>query len=303
MGGDLEGALKSVMGPQFEIKADSLLGKLGDKLKVFTQGLGVVLMGFGAGIAAGNLLGSFIDTQGDKQTQARMQKANLIGAGAGAAIGAASFGPIGALAGGFFGGILGTLIGGFSSKKVKTELFSSGIAFFNNATSKEIHAKFFKDMKETTTRTSWWGLVKKTSTRYWSEYARVGSYASDQIRKSLSTYEDLIEYLTGARKILSIKAGRYSSTSQALAQNIDAIIASAMKAPLEIEERVVDHLTSTYSGSEWYETIAGKAVYKYLEDLMRAREGVEDHAARKIIDNYTKSREVHKSKSLRGGIK
>ncbi|WP_163566252.1 hypothetical protein [Helicobacter suis] len=241
MRGDLSGALKGIFGEGFKIDGDSFLGKFESVLKGGFEKLGTALAGFGAGIASGNLIGGFIDTQGDRAAAKRMKTGNLIGSGVGAGVGAALtpvLGPLGPILGGVFGGVFGTLIGGFSSKKVETTLVNKGIEFFNTATSKEVNAKYFKDMKQTTTNKSWWGLVSKTSTKFWTEYSQVGTYASEQIKKSLFTYEGLISQFTGAYKTLSIQAGRYDSASQALIQGADAFIGAIMGQHQEFIEEV-----------------------------------------------------------------
>ncbi|BCD47435.1 hypothetical protein NHP194003_06390 [Helicobacter suis] len=137
MRGDLSGALKGIFGESFKIDGDSFLGKFEAVLKGGFEKLGLALAGFGAGTASGNLIGGFIDTQGDKAAQKHMKTGNLIGSGVGAGVGAALtpvLGPLGPILGGVFGGVFGTLIGGFSSKKVETTLVNKGIEFFNTAT-------------------------------------------------------------------------------------------------------------------------------------------------------------------------
>ncbi|WP_158655726.1 phage tail tape measure protein [Helicobacter cynogastricus] len=277
LSGDLQGALKSVLGPQFEIKAGSFLDKFQGVLNTFSAGFQTLLAGFGAGMAAGGLVGGFIDTQGDKQAQKRMKMGTTLGSLSGAGVGAALspvLGPLGPVLGGVFGGVLGTLIGGFSSKKVETTLVDKGIKFFNDATSKSVNASFYELKKESTTKSSWWGLVKNTSTRFWTEYARVGTYASDQIKKSLATYEDLVEDLLGVRKSLSIQAGKYKDTSSALATSIDAVIAAGLGVAQKTLQRRVEF--GTMIKDKWGEREYGSYANMYQnygEDLAKKRGG------------------------------
>ncbi|WP_163499533.1 hypothetical protein [Helicobacter suis] len=262
--GDLSGALKGILGDSFKIDGDSFLGKFEAVLKGGFEKLGLALAGFGAGVASGNLVGGLIDTQGDKAAQKRMKTGNLIGAGAGAGVGAALspiLGPLGPVLGGVFGGVLGTLIGGFSSKKVETTLVNKGIEFFSTATSKEVNAKFFKDMQQTTTNKTWWGLVSKTSKKFWTEYSQVGTYASEQIKKSLFTYEGLIAQFTGAYKSLSIQAGRYNSASSALIQGADAFLGAIMG---QHEEWIEEVRYDTFQASSKY-------IHAHLQDFGRER--------------------------------
>lgn len=293
LGGDFQKAFSRFLGEG--AFAGSFLEKFSAQIQGTFAQLGNMLAGMGAGVATGSLVGGLIDTQGDRAAQKRMQTGNLIGSATGAGIGAALtpvMGPLGPLVGGLFGGVFGTLIGGFSSTKTKTEMVSKGIEFFNNATSKEINAKFFTDMKQTTTRSTWWGLVKKTSTKYWSEYARVGSYASDQIKKSLSTYEGLVEDITGVKTSFSIQAGRYESVSGAIATTINGLIAQVMEIPEKIAGQRQHHVwqvwqdrdqddwhTDGYHGLEAYHRmqIMANNVDGWWENLIK-RDQVRDGA-------------------------
>ncbi|STQ86211.1 hypothetical protein LS73_000165 [Helicobacter muridarum] len=245
--------------------------------------LGASLAGFSLGQTSGGIVGSFTSNE---QNAKRTQKYSQVGSLGGTALGAA-FGPAGAMIGGVIGGIAGSLIGSFNSKK--TQSIAKGVELTKRATKSQIQAREYEDFK--TTKTSWWGLSKKTS--FHTNYSNADEFALRQVKDTLRGYEYALQDMGAGFKEISVNAGKYNSYADIANVGAKELIASF----LDIPKTITKTYTQTFFSTDLYEDVTQtikkeienpnlSAIYKIWQDYAKSIDKEVNEALSESLNAY-----------------